>query len=295
MKKFFHQLLSISTLFTITFIIAGCLFLPLKIHAKTDAKTDKKDKLTWYVSEWAPYHITRGKLKRQGINDKLIKYIHKFLPDYEVEWQNMTPTLLNQSFANGDNICQLDLFKTPEREKIAYFTQFPAIIDAPLRLFIKSSDAKQMDLKPPIDLQNLLSVQRYRGAFVAERSYGPQMDDIIDANIGRQIKKKESTKRVIKDFFKGKSDFVVEYSAVMSYFKSVMKYRRDILSIPIQGTKPYVLGYTACSKTLWGKTVVEKINKILKDQRHSAQYKQIIEQWHDQRTKNVIMDNYFYF
>lgn len=268
-------------------LLACSLTLPLKAHAK--------DKITWYVTEWAPYSITRGKLKRKGINDKLIKHIHKFLPDYDVAWKNMNPVLLNKAFAKGDNVCQLDLFKTPEREKIAYFTQFPAIIDAPLRLFVKGKDIDKMKLLPPIDLQQLLSNEQYKGNFVAERSYTAVMDNIIKANIGDRIKTNESTKRVIKDFFKGRSDFVVEYSAVMSYFKSVLKNKQEILSLPIKGTKAYVLGYTACSKTLWGKTVVEQIDKVLKDQRHSERYKGILEQWHDERSKQLIVDNYFYF
>lgn len=282
-KKLFLLAIQFSALLLLTCILS----LPIKTHAK--------DKITWYVAQWAPYNITRGKLKRKGINDKLIKHIHQFLPNYDMTWKNMNPVLLNKAFAKGDNICQLDLFKTPEREKIAYFTQFPAIIDAPLRLFVKGRNRDKMNLLPPVDIQALLSNEQYKGSFVTGRSYSAEMDDIIEANIGSRIKTNESTKRVIKDFFKGKSDFVIEYSAVMSYFKSVLKNKQEILSLPIKGTKAYVLGYTACSKTLWGKTVIEEINKVLKDQRHSERYKGILEQWHDERSKQLIVDNYFYF
>ena len=273
-------------------LFVSALVLPIKTYSQD---TIAKDKITWYVSEWAPYNITRGKLKRKGINDKLIKHIHQFLPDYDIAWKTMNPAMLNKVFADGENICQLDLFKTSEREKVAYFSQFPAIIDAPLRLFIKGRDVKIMNLVSPVDLQALLSNGQYKGSFVTGRSYSDAMDKVITANLSANIKNNESTKRVIKDFFRGKTDFVIEYSAVMSYFKSVLKNKQEVLSLPIKGTKAYVLGYTACSKTLWGKTVVEQIDKVLKDQRHSEPYKRILEQWHDELSKTLIVENYFYF
>ena len=282
----------ISLKFSALLLLISAFTLPVKSYSQDKIP---KDKITWYVSEWAPYNITRGKLKRKGINDKLIKHIHQFLPNYDIAWKTMNPTLLNKAFADGENVCQLDLFKTPEREKVAYFTQFPAIIDAPLRLFIKGRDVEQMSLASPVDLQALLSGGQFKGSFVTGRSYSDVMDKIIDANLSANIKNNESTKRVIKDFFRGKTDFVIEYSAVMSYFKSVLKNKQEILSLPIKGTKAYVLGYTACSKTLWGKTVIEQIDKVLKDQRHSQPYKQILEQWHDERSKALIVENYFYF
>jgi len=258
-------------------------------------KSIAQDKISWYVNEWAPYNITRGKLKRKGINDRLVKHIHKFLPSYDIEWKNMSPMMLNKAFSNGDNICQLDLFKTPQREKIAYFTTFPTIIDAPLRLFIKAKDQQRLGFSGSVDMNEIVADKGLSASFVSGRSYNQVIDQAINSNDNRKIKSEESTKRVLKHFFKGKSDYVVEYSAVMSYFKSTLKYKKDILSLPINGTEQYVLGYAACSKSLWGKTAIDAIDAVLKEQRHSPEYKKILEQWHDARSKQLIIDNYQYF
>ncbi|MCJ8273540.1 MAG: TIGR02285 family protein [Psychrosphaera sp.] len=265
-------------------LLTICLTLPAKAHAK--------DKITWYVTDWAPFNITRGKLKRKGSNDKLIKYIHKFLPDYDLAWKNMNPALLEKAFTQGDNICQLDLFKTPRREKIAYFTKYPSIIDAPLRLFVKGKDEKKLNLSYPVKLDQLLNNGKFKAAFVVSRSYNTMIDNVLLNNTNTKITTNESTKRLIKDFFKGKNDYVVEYSAVMSYFKSTLKYKKDLFSLPIENTDPFVLGYAACSKTLWGKTTVDAIDAVLKAHRNDKRYHNILEQWHDDRSKQVIVKNY---
>ena len=254
-----------------------------------------QDEITWYVNEWAPYNITRGKLKRKGINDKLIRLLHTFMPNYEISWRNMSPKLLNQAFTNGENICQLDMFKTPQREKIAYFTKFPAVIDAPLQIFIKARDSERLGLTPPVDINQLFNQSQFTASFVFGRSYSKEIDGALNKYKGNNIKRDESTKRLIKQFFRGKTDYVVEYSAVMNYFKSMLKSKKDMLSFPIKNTEPYVLGYTACSKTLWGKTTIDRIDAILKEQRHSEQYKAILEQWHDDRSKSLIINNYHNF
>lgn len=257
--------------------------------------TQSKDKITWYVTEWAPFNITRGKLKRKGINDKLIKYIHQFLPGYEIEWKNMNPSMLNRAFTNGDKICQLDLFKTPEREKIAYFTTFPSIIDAPLRLFIKAKDKDRLKQPTPVDIAQLFANTELKGAFIDGRSYNTTIDTAKTKHNGKNVSSRESVKRLLKDFYRGKIDYVVEYSAVMSYFKSMLKYKADVLSMPIKGTEKFVLGYAACSKTLWGKTAIDAIDAVLKEKRHSDRYREILEEWHDPRSKALIIENYYYF
>jgi uncharacterized protein (TIGR02285 family) len=270
-------------------LICICLFtivlaLPTKVIAK--------NKINWYVTDWAPFNITRGKLKRKGSNDLLIKYIHQFLPLYDSSWKHMNPALLTKSFEAGENICQWDLFKTPQREKIAYFTKTPSIIDAPLRIFVKKKDLKRINLKSPVDIVQLINNEKYKTAFVDSRSYNTMIDEAIINRTNNSISSNESTKRIIKDFFKGKLDYVIEYSAVMNYLKSTAKYKKGLFSIAIKNTDSYVLGYVACSKTLWGKTVIDKVDIALKAHRHDKRYHDILEQWHDKRTKQLIINNY---
>lgn len=289
------QYLSKSYLLIVTCMLISIAIISISTPAMANTQGASKDKITWYVTEWAPFTITRGKLKRKGINDKLIKLIHEYLPSYDVEWKNMNPSMLNRAFSKGENICQLDLFKTPEREKIAYFTTFPSVIDAPLRLFIKARDQDKIQLTMPVDIKQLFENKALKGAFIDGRSYNTTIDNAKANYQGKNVTTRESTKRLLKDFYRGKIDYVVEYSAVMSYFKSMLKSKSDILSMPIKGTEKFVLGYAACSKTLWGKTAIDAIDAVLKDQRHSDRYKQILEQWHDERSKKLIIDSYFYF
>lgn len=268
-------------------LLAVCLTLPVKAVAK--------DKITWYVTDWAPFHITRGKQKRKGLNDKLIKYIHSFLPAYEIAWKNMNPVLLKKAFAAGENICKLDLFKTAEREKTAYFSQKPSVIDAPLRLFVKENDERKMALSSPVDIAALFNNPKYKASYVTSRSYNTTIDNAVLSSTNAKVTTNESTKRIIKDFLKGKSDYVVEYSAVMSFFKSQMKYKKGLFSLPIKDTQPYVLGYAACAKTLWGKTAIDAIDAVLKAHRNDDRYHKILEEWHDDRIKEVIINNYQHF
>ena len=51
-------------------------------------------------------------------------------------------------------------------------------------------------------------------------------------------------------------------------------------------------GYVACSKTPWGKKLIEKINRILLEQRPTAQYRAAYERWLDKSSLKNYRDLY---
>ena len=149
-----------------------------------------------------------------------------------------------------------------------------------------------MKLESPVDIKALINNNKYRTSFVSGRSYDTMIDETIVNSTNSRIKQNESITRIVKHFFKGKYQYMVEYSAVMNYLGNTMKNTSNMFSYPIKDTEPFVLGYVACSKTLWGKTVIEAIDGVLKDHRHTPEYKAILEEWHDERSRKVLTDNY---
>jgi len=51
-------------------------------------------------------------------------------------------------------------------------------------------------------------------------------------------------------------------------------------------------GYVACSKTPWGKKLIEKINRILLEQRPTKQYRSAYERWLDKSSLESYRDLY---
>ena len=89
------------------------------------APAQAKDKITWYVTNWSPFYLTRGKHKRQGINDKLIKYVHQHLPDYDIQWKNMTAKMVPEAMEKGQKPVPVRPVQDTRARKVCLLFQIP--------------------------------------------------------------------------------------------------------------------------------------------------------------------------
>lgn len=253
-----------------------------------------QQEIKWFVQEWKPFNFTRGIDKRTGSNDELIKYLHQYMPQYKIKWVNMDLNHFVKSMKNKQDICKVDLFKTEEREKYALFSAVPSVIDLNLRVFLYEKKAKQFKLKSPVSLEELLSNRKLKTYFPLARKYGKNLDPIITQaeQLNKKLRKDIAAKKLIKNFYKRRIDYLVEYSPVVTYYADYAKLGESLVSYAIKETRPYITSYVACSNTEYGRQVMKDINKVLAEHRHSAEYLSIFEKWHSKKDQKTLRKYY---
>jgi len=256
-----------------------------------------EETVKWFVQEWKPFNITRGADKHTGSNDELIKYIHKFMPQYKIKWVKMDLNRFVESLKKKQDVCKVDFFKTSDREVYTIFSDEASVIDLNQRIFFFEKKAKRLNLKSPVSLDSLLANDKLKTYFPLARKYGSILDPIINAaEQGKsKIRKDIAAKKLIKNFYKKKIDYLVEYSPVVKYYADYAKPGDNLISYAIKETSPYIKAHVGCADTEFGRKVMTDINKVLVEHRHSPEYLAIFEKWHSERDQKALRKYYKHF
>jgi len=253
-----------------------------------------QETVKWFVQEWKPFNITRGADKHTGSNDELIKYIHKFMPQYKIKWVKMDLNRFVESLKKKQDVCKVDLFKTPDREAYTIFSDEASVIDLNQRIFFFEKKAKRLGLKSPVSLALLLENKSLKTYFPLARKYGSELDPIINAAEQKKtkIRKDVGAKKLIKNFYKRKIDYLVEYSPVVKYYADYARPGDNLISYSIKETNPYIKAHVGCADTEFGRKVMNDINKVLAEHRHKPEYLSIFEKWHSERDQEALRQFY---
>ncbi len=169
--------------------------------------------------------------------------------------------------AQGDPVCQPSSVRTPEREKIAYFTD--TLLGPPQQLIVRRELLKELPRSPfgEVDLQQLLADKHLRGALVDGRSYGSS----IDAMLARQPPGRSLTRYAMGDFGSqllpmlslSRADYTIGYDAFLGQSQRDNPKLKVLVSQPIAGAGEPVRAGVACPRTPWGLAAIRAIDKAI--------------------------------
>lgn len=246
-------------------------------------KKETKTSIPWAVIDWSPYYILRGPQLGEGRLDRLKKIIAERLPLYQfVDVYADMPRAM-ELWGLGKNICIGSAIKTPDREKLAYFTawsfQVPheyLIVTGKPEVFRRMPDAPS--------LKEILSQKKLKGVFTENRSYGLAIDSMIQAAVKppssvKQVRSSEGYLSVLKMIEKGRYDYTIEYESVVWEFNQRIFPSKPLYSKPLKESYPSIVIYVACTKNEWGKKVVQQIDEALQKAAISKEYQSAVESW----------------
>ena len=183
--------------------------------------------------------------------------------------QDLTFTFQEMSITRGwmempklQNACMYNKVKTPAREKVGYFSQYPITLYPPLRLIVRSEDAKQY--ATDFDISSIQPSQQMRYALVKNRSYG-----VLDPQI---VNKKQllffrdgpnSIAKLLEMLSLDRIDGFIEYADTVNTYIIDHKADFEIKTIPIKGANKPSPGYIVCSKTDYGLQLIHAIDKAM--------------------------------
>jgi len=246
-----------------------------------------RDSVTWMEADAPPFFIHEGQHKGQGYEDIITKILMENLPEYNHDRMTANLSRHYYTFKKGEKVCNVGMYKTPEREQFLYFS-IPSFFTLPTVLIIRKERFTDFGGSKTVRLQSLLASGKIVLGTAKNRSYGTYVDKILDANKKQGNIFVFESEELSRNFFQmlklGRVDALISLPEEAVYQAEQLGMKDEIMTLTIEENQVGYdswFGYVACSKTPWGKKLIEKINRILVEQRPTEQYRAAYERWLD--------------
>ena len=247
-----------------------------------------KESITWMEATAPPFFIHDGQYKGQGYEDLVTDILIENLPQYTHTRTIANITRHYKEFELGHNVCNVGLYRTPEREKFMYFS-LPSFFTYPTVLIIDKSKWPAFGNAKMVKLSDILKSNTLIIGRGENRSYGKFVDEVLDKQGTNKNLFAFEGQELSLNFFNmlklDRLDGLIGLPEEAMYQAERLGIRDQIMTIDIeenQGNPESWFSYVACSKTDWGKKVIEDINRVLIEQRPSDRYRAAYERWLDE-------------
>jgi uncharacterized protein (TIGR02285 family) len=246
------------------------------------AETAPIERITWL----SPAQTTAiDERTSKGPNEKLVGFVAAQWPDVQHVIVQANAKRSWQMLLNGESVCLASAMRTPEREKLVYFTS--TMIGPPLRLIARHDKLAELprNAAGEIELSRLLADERLRGALVEGRSYGPYIDAVM---LRRPQQNRSLSLYAASDYGSkilamlgaGRADYSIEYETTLNAGRAAQQPLLDELqSLPIAGANEPVHAGVACPRTAWGLAAIRGIDRALGTPAGAAMLRESIERW----------------
>ena len=234
--------------------------------------------IEWAVFDKAPYFILKGTLRGEGINDGLLQFIQQRLTDFKHKIIHMNPSNYLHEVQYNKNLCLISLHKNKALEKILHFSQAITLY-LPPRLIMKVDTAQFSDVSEEISITELFHNPDLSGALELGRSYriGALIPKELDDSNFTFVKNGASS--IFQKLLDDEINYMIDTPMMMNYLKYSGGEETELISIPIWEIPTHQLGYVNCTKNSWGEKIIREIDKILKKEQKSKEFKKIVERW----------------
>lgn len=258
------------------------------------ALSSAKDSITWLEAVAPPFFIHEGPLKGQGYEDLITDILENSLPQYTHSRTIANITRHYYEFEQGQKVCNVGLYKTPEREKFMYFS-IPSFFTYPTVLIIDKSKWAAFGNSKSVNLENIMKSKKLIIGRGENRSYGKFVDEILNKYGTKENIFAYEGQELSLNFFEmlklDRLDGLIGLPEEAMYQAERLGIRDQIMTITIeenQSSPESWFSYVACSKTEWGKQAISDINKALLEQRPTDIYRAAYERWLDESS----LENY---
>jgi uncharacterized protein (TIGR02285 family) len=248
------------------FIFSG-IFIPKIVWSSAPPKYEE---ILWLVEdtyEWADYEKGISVSTSQDTATIIITAL--LGANYKLSFVKASGERINHFLKNNDNACISNRIKTPAREEYSLYST-PHDIYLGLQIY-------RLKQKEPLayalfdsqgEITHLADIFNYYPANTLGVSGGISYGVEIDQQL--QLLKEENLfvrsgglrlQSLVNMFFKKRIDYVIYYPTDMD--KLLKSTSIEIESYKLAETPAYLAGHVTCSKSIFGKKVIKKINHIL--------------------------------
>jgi uncharacterized protein (TIGR02285 family) len=244
----------------------------------------------WLLSDLAPFRILSGPAQGQGSSDLMEKMLMAQLPQYQ--HRSRFVSFERREVLHGDAsalYCSFGILNNAKRQR-QMLMSVPAGVVMPVALATVADSKLDQELQqlqvPVVDLQQLVSRQRYLGLLESGRGY-PQLIDQARTIPGGLLGDHSAIDQNPVDLLLGgRVDYLLEYPHRVNFLLNSSKQPTATLHFYLlAGDDSYQTTYVACSKHPAAPKLINDINQQLVKLWANPEYKQKMLSWHDDKSK----------
>ncbi|KIH85161.1 NAD(FAD)-utilizing enzyme possibly involved in translation [Pseudomonas batumici] len=255
-----------------------------------------KDTLIWLLRDLPPLTIFDGPQKGQGVVDQLRPLLVAAMPEYEHTALRVNRARAMQMLAEPSFTCDPMLLWTAERTKKMVFS-IPSFGQASNGLVVRQADRQLIEpfvRNGQVDLAALLASDRLKLGIVAERSYGPLVDDLLRQTPAARLAPhygNDALGSLLQMQRLGRLTALLGYWPETRYLAQQQGIApQDLAFYPIKGLAKYQFIRVGCSDTEQGRAAIAHINRILRTVRQH-QLLDFYVQWLDPQQRDAYLED----
>ena len=242
-----------------------------------------EENITWMNTDFPPLGIGSGEHIDKGIGDMVGQILTKNLKNYKHSFKRANLKRILNDIGKGKNVCIAALIKNDKRSQFVHYNSVPSVIISPLSVIIKKDDAKLFGNKNEVSLKELLDNKNLTIGISEKMSFSDEIDPILEKYKNKphvkhlnMLKLNES---LLKMIAKGRIHYTISYSSTVGFLASKLDMKDKFKSLKIKENKTPIILHVGCPKNEWGILLAKEIDNILKNIRHTDEYRRIMEHW----------------
>jgi uncharacterized protein (TIGR02285 family) len=163
--------------------------------------------------------------------------------------------------------CHAGAARTPERERLAYFTNTWLV--PPPQLIVRQDRraALPLDANGAVDLEAVLGDASLRGVVSQGRSYGPALDAMLgaapDGPQMRHVFGGDYGSNLLPMLLQDRADYTLDYPNTLVALASRPTGDTPLAALRVKGASEPVISGIACPRTPWGRAAIKLIDRAL--------------------------------
>lgn len=229
--------------------------------------------MRWFVQDAPPlFVLTNGQAPRQAADlkngevDGFLRLVIAELPSFRHEFFDATLPRFELMVKSGETVCSPLHKRSPERLKDRYFTSTVPWLRSNQNYLVVRRDQveKFAGLPQPVSIADLMQRKDLTGLLARDRSYGRQIDGLLQGPNQGAIKTLSVRKvsQLLVMLRAKRMDYTLETKAEVMEFLGAGD--EDLLLLPVKEGQTDSLRYVSCSRTPEGRVQIEAIDRAIR-------------------------------
>jgi len=224
----------------------------------------------WQMPDYPPVLIASGPHKGTGYADVFLQYFIERTPEYRHVIESSSMSRVFGLMKQGELVCEPSLLKTAEREQYVDFSG-PVEFVLPHHVVVRSDRmgrlASYRDAAGAVDIARLLRDASLTTVRQEKRGYPPVVLDAMKAVAGHKnlIQTSDDDNGPFHQLASGWVDYIITYPDEVNWYARQLTLPPSVkfVYLPIAGLPEYTVGYVGCTKSAWGKKIVNRVNEVV--------------------------------
>ncbi|MEJ6001384.1 TIGR02285 family protein [Paucibacter soli] len=233
------------------------------------------DTVRWLVQDLPPHFSYAGGRPPQkpadlghGELDGMLRLLIARMPQYQHEFLDASLPRFEALVRQGQTICSVLHVRTPERLSWLYFTHtHPPLFSRQIHVILRRETLPRLEgMAQPLQLAELLQRNDLTGLLGRDRSFGPRIDAILQAQGSRAPKTANAARNmyVLAMLRLQRMDYTLEYPSVVDEFMRVNDASGELVKIPLAEARSTLVATVACSRNPEGRRQIEAIDAAVR-------------------------------